>query len=119
MYSTGGEAQVARSTTRLISYYTANNTNADFQKPIYSTGTGDLYSSSLGYLPASFLKVRNISLAYNLDAKFLKKLTMSNLRLYFQIANPGMLSSKISYMDMDAVSPTFNRGFTFGINAGF
>lgn len=119
MYSTGGEAMVARSATRLVNYYTAINTNADFQKPIYSTGTGDLYSSSLGYQPASFIKIRNISLSYNLDAKLLKKITMSNLRLYFQVANPGMLFSKISYMDMDAVSPTFNRGFTFGINAGF
>ncbi len=119
MYSTGGEAQVARSSTRAINYYTEINTNAEYQKPIYSTGTGDLYSTSLGYRQASFIKIRNISLAYNLDTKLLKRMTMSNLRVYFQVANPGMLFSKIDFFDMDVVSYTYNRGFTVGINAAF
>jgi TonB-linked SusC/RagA family outer membrane protein len=119
MFNTGGEAQVARSSTRAINYYTENNTNAEYQKPIYSTGTGDLYSSSLGYRQASFIKIRNISASYNLDAKVLRKLTMSNLRVYFQVANPGMIFSKIDFMDMDVAAFTNNRGFTFGINAGF
>ena len=119
MYSTGGEAMVARASTRSLNYYTENNTNAEYQKPIYSTGTGDLYSTSLGYQKASFIKIRNISASYNLDAKLLKKLNMSNLRLYVQAANPGMLFSKIKFMDMDAVSFNYNRGFTFGINAAF
>lgn len=119
MYNTGGEAMVARASTRALSYYTENNTNAEYQKPIYSTGTGDLYSTSLGYRQASFIKIRNISASYNFDAKLLKKLTMSSLRVYIQAANPGMLFSKIDFMDMDAVSFTYNRGFTFGINAAF
>ncbi len=119
LYNTGGEAMVARASTRALSYYTENNTNAEYQKPIYSTGTGDLYSTSLGYQKASFIKIRNISASYNLDTKLLKKLSMSSLRLYFQVANPGMLFSKIKFMDMDAVSFNYNRGFTFGINAAF
>lgn len=119
MYSTGGEAMVARASTRAVNYYTENNTNAEYQKPIYSTGTGDLYSTSLGYREASFIKIRNISASYNFDAKLLKKLSMSSLRVYVQAANPGMLFSKIDFMDMDAVSFTSNRGFTFGINAAF
>jgi hypothetical protein len=119
MFSTGGEAQVARSSTRLINYYTEINTNAEYQKPIYSTGTGDLYSTSLGYRQASFIKVRNISLAYNVPANLLKGANMSNLRVYVQAANPGILFSKIDFMDMDVNAFTYNRGFTFGINAAF
>lgn len=118
-FNTGGEAQVARSSTRAINYYTENNTEAEFQKPIYSTGTGDLYSGSLGFRQASFIKIRNISLSYNLTAKAAKALTMSNLRVYFQVANPGMVYSKIEFMDMDVAAFTNNRGFTFGINAVF
>jgi hypothetical protein len=111
---------VARSSTRALSYYTENNTNAEFQKPIYSTGTGDLYSSSLGFVNASFIKVRNISASYNLDAKAAKKLSMSSLRVYLQIANPGELFSQVKYLDMDGGgSATYNRGFTLGINAAF
>ena len=118
-FNTGGEAMVARASTRALNYYTENNTNSEYQKPIYSTGTGDLYSTSLGYQKASFIKVRNISLSYNLPARALKAITMSSLRIYFQAANPGMLFSKIKFMDMDVAAMTSNRGFTFGINAGF
>ena len=119
MFATGGEAMVARASTRSLSYYTENNTNSDYQKPIYSTGTGDLYSTSLGYQPADFIKIRNISASYNFTGKTLKAMTMSSLRAYVQVANPGMLFSKINYMDMDVAAMTYNRGITFGINAGF
>jgi hypothetical protein len=46
-------------------------------------------------------------------------MTLSSLRVYLQVANPGMLYSKIDFMDMDVASFTNNRGFTFGINAAF
>jgi TonB-dependent starch-binding outer membrane protein SusC len=119
MFNTGGEAMVARASTRALNYYTENNTNSEYQKPIYSTGTGDLYSTSLGYQQASFIKIRNISASYNFTGKTLKKMTMTGLRAYIQVANPGMLFSKIKFMDMDVSGFTYNRGFTFGINAAF
>ena len=119
MFNTGGEAMVARASTRALNYYTENNTNSEYQKPIYSTGSGDLYATSLGYQQASFIKIRNISASYNFTGKTVKAMSMSNLRAYIQVANPGMLFSKIKYMDMDVAAMTYNRGFTFGINAGF
>ncbi|MEO6498612.1 MAG: TonB-dependent receptor [Chitinophagaceae bacterium] len=119
MFNTGGEAMVARASTRSLNYYTENNTNSEYQKPIYSTGTGDLYSTSLGYREASFIKIRNISLAYNLTGKALSAMKMSGLRAYIQVANPGILFSKIKYMDMDVSGFTYNRGLTLGINATF
>ncbi len=41
--------------------------NAEFQKPIFNAGGAPLdpYYASLGYLNASFIKIRNISLGYN------------------------------------------------------
>ncbi|HVG15966.1 MAG TPA: TonB-dependent receptor [Chitinophagaceae bacterium] len=119
MFNTSGESMVARSSTRAVNYYTEINTNAEYQKPIYSTGTGDLYSGSLGFRQASFIKIRNISASYNFDANLLQRIHMSNLRLYIQAANPGMLFSKIEFMDMDLGTFTNNRGFTVGINAAF
>jgi len=124
-YSTGGESESARGTQRLINYYTENNQNSDFQKPIYTAGAGDPYSVILGYQKASFIKVRNISLSYNMNPSLLKKTGISSLRIYAQAANPGMLFSKIKYIDMDVVNSTTNptgianRGITFGINAAF
>lgn len=119
IYNTGGEGQVGRSNQRKISYWTENNQNSEYQKPIYSVGSGDAYSPSLGYQQASFMKIRNISASYTFSSELLKAVHMSSLRVYFQATNPGMLFSKIDFMDMDVESFTFNRGFTIGINAGF
>ena len=124
-YSTGGESEGARGTQRLINYYTENNQNSQFQKPIYTAGSGDPYSVILGYQKASFIKIRNISLSYNLNPATLKRTGIANLRIYAQATNPGMLFSKIKYIDMDVVNSTSNptgianRGVTFGINAAF
>ncbi len=121
LYNTGGEGEAARSVTRQINYYTGNNQNADYQKPIFNAGNAavDPYFAALGYFNASFIKIRNISLGYTLGSKTLGKSGVSSLRAYVQVANPGMLFSKIKYLDMDVVGPTWNRGFTFGINASF
>jgi len=124
-YSTGGESEGGRGTQRLINYYTENNQYSAYQKPIYTAGAGDPYSVILGYQKASFIKVRNVSLSYTMNPALLKKTGISNLRLYAQAANPGMLFSKIKWIDMDVVNSTTNptgianRGITFGINAAF
>ena len=118
-FNTGGEAQTARGNQRQINYWTENNQNSEYQKPIYSVGSGDAYSPSLGYRKASFMKIRNISASYNFSGKILQAMHMSNLRVYFQATNPAMLFSKIKFLDMDVASNISNRGFTFGINAGF
>ncbi len=118
-FNTGGEAQTARGNQRQINYWTENNQNSEYQKPFYSVASGDNYSASLGYKKASFLKVRNISASYNFSGNVLQKMHMSSLRVYFQATNPGMLFSQIKFMDMDVSAMQSNRGFTFGINAGF
>ena len=98
-----------------------NNKNAEYQKPVYNAGNASLdpYFSALGYLPASFIKIRNISLSYNTSSDYFKKAGFSNLRVYLQISNPGMLFSKLKYLDMDVAGPTWNRGVTIGFNASF
>ena len=118
-YDTGGESETARGVQRTISYYNENNLNAEYQKPIYSEGSGDAYYPALGYKSGSFIKIRNISLAYNLDSKALKTSAISNIKIYAQATNPGMLFSKISWMDMDVLESTYNRGITFGLNVTF
>ena len=120
-YNYGGEVQAARSVNRVINYYNENNTNAEFQKPIFNAGgaAGDAFFSALGYLNADFLKIRNISMSYNLRGKAVSKLGLSDLRAFLQVQNPGMLMSRIKFMDMDVVGNTWNRGYTIGINASF
>jgi len=121
LFNTGGEGLAARGVQREISYYTPNNQNAAYQKPIYNAGNApvDPYFAALGYSDASFIMIRNISLGYTLTNKTLSKSGISNLKVYAQVANPGMIFSNIKHLNMDVGGPTWNRGFIFGINASF
>lgn len=118
-YSTGGESLGGRAMQRKVNYYNENNQNSEYQKPIFTAGSGDPYSVILGYQKASFIKIRNISLSYNINSATLQKTPLTSLRAYVQVANPGMVYSKIKFIDMDLVNSITNRGITVGINAAF
>ena len=117
--STGGEAQLGRYNQRQIDYWTPDNTNAEFQKPIYNEAGGDAYSSTLGYRSGSFLKIRTISLGYNLPTNVIDRLGIQNMKIYAQAKNPGSIYSAIDWLDMDLGGSTYNRGFVLGVNVTF
>lgn len=119
LYDTGGENEGAKGSQRKINYYTDNNTNAEYQKPIYSAGTGDSYFPILGYRDGSFLKIRNISLGYHFDKELVEKLGLSKLRLYCQATNPGMIFTKVKWTDLDTQTTASNRGMALGLNVEF
>jgi TonB-linked SusC/RagA family outer membrane protein len=118
-YNTGGENEGAKGSQRSINYYNDNNTNSEYQKPIYSAGTGDSYFPILGYRNGSFLKMRNISIGYNFTDELAQQVGVSKMRLYFQVTNPAMIFSKVKWMDMDTQTTASNRGITMGLNVQF
>ena len=117
--STGGEGQLGMYQQREISYWTPNNTGADWQKPVYSQAGGDPYAGLLGFKDASFIKVRNLSLGYNFDKRLLSHIGINGLKLYVQGKNLGMLYSSIDFMDLDTGRTYFNRGVTIGVQVDF
>lgn len=119
MVSTGGEAQYGMYQQREIDYWTPDNPNAEYQKPIYSTAGGDAYSGLLGNKEANFIKVRNISLGYNFSQSLCKKIGISNLKVYAQGRNLGCLYSSVDFLDLDLGTSYYNRGFTVGLQVGF
>ena len=119
IYNTGGENEGAKGSQRYIDYYNENHTNSEYQKPIFSAGTGDPYYPILGYRDGSFLKIRNISLGYNFDNDLIQKLGLAKLRMYIQATNPGMLYTKVKWMDFDTRTTYSNRGMTLGLNVEF
>jgi hypothetical protein len=119
MRNTGGEWQGGRYSQRSINYYNENNTDAEYQKPIYNVAGGDPYYNILGYRDASFVKIRNVSLGYTLPKKLIRSWGIDNLKVYVQLKNPGMLYSKIDWIDLDLRSSTYNKGVVFGLNIGF
>ena len=118
-YNTGGVWVGGRYNVRSYDYYTENNKNAEYQKPIFDEGGKDAYYYILGYKNGSYLKIRNISLGYTFPAKLLTNTGLTNLRIYAQCKNPGMLFSHIDFLDMDTYSNTYNKGVTFGVNVSF
>ena len=117
--STGGEGQLGMYQQREISYWTPNNTGADWQKPVYSQAGGDPYAGLLGFKDASFIKIRNLSLGYNFDKRLLSHIGINGLKLYVQGKNLGMLYSSIDFMDLDTGRTYFNRGVTIGVQVDF
>ena len=104
---------------RQIDYWTPDNPNADWQKPVYSTAGGDSYSSLLGFKDASFIKIRNLSLGYRLNKVTCNKIGIQGAKFYVQGRNLGMLYSSVDFMDLDTGATYFNRGFTVGLQLDF
>jgi len=119
MINTGGEGQFGMYQQREIDYWTPTHTDAEWQKPVYSTAGGDSYSGLLGFKNASFIKVRNLSLAYTFNRKLTQPIGLSNLKVYVQGRNLGMLYSSVDFMDLDTGATYFNRGFTVGLQVDF
>lgn len=119
MVSTGGEGQLGMYQQREINYWTPDNPDAEWQKPIYNQSGGDPYSALLGFKKASFIKVRNLSLGYNFDKNICQKLRINGLKLYIQGKNLGNLYSSIDFMDLDLGTTYYNRGVTFGLQVDF
>ena len=100
-------------------YYNENNKNAKYPSPIYNDGGADTYYYVMGYQDGSYLKIRNISLGYTIPVRYIRKAGLSNVKVYAQCKNPGMIFCNVDDVDMDTYSNTYNTGWTFGLNVSF
>lgn len=117
---TGSETLSGRFASRKLDYWIAGtNEDAYYYAPGVGGENGDTYKESMNYQDGSFVKVRNVSLGYNFNSIQLNKIGFSNLKLYVQCMNPGLIYSKIDYLDPDLGGSTFNRSLVFGVNVSF
>ncbi|MDT0688916.1 TonB-dependent receptor [Salegentibacter sp. F188] len=119
--SIGGEAMTARSNQREVDYWTPDNPNSNFQKPILgqaTSGSLDEFSGLLGIRDAGFVKIRNISLGYNFSPEFNSRMGLNNFRIYVQALNPGSIYQAVDWYDFDVNSSIFNRSFSLGLDIG-
>ncbi len=81
---TGRRGQIA------VDYWTPDNTDARYPKPGgLLSGDNPKYGSTLGYFNASYIKIRTITLGYQLsDLKFINKMGIKGLRVYATVQNP-------------------------------
>ena len=121
MASLGGQAMTAHSNQNEVDYWTPDNPDAEFQKPILgqaTSGSQDDFSGLLGFKKAAFIKIRNISLGYNFPKEFCTKNGLGNLKIYAQAINPGSIYQSLDWYDFDVNSSIFNRSFSIGIDIG-
>ena len=106
---------------RMLDYWTPDNTGAEYQRPFMSEAGGDTYAGTY-YKDDSWIKIRNISLGYQLPKSLLSKVKINSLRVYAQVQNAGMLWSRNNWRDSEyGTNGTlyYNRGLVFGVNLGF
>lgn len=91
-----------------VDYWTPTNPTNFYPSPNVNGGaissplTSDA-GSTLGYFDASFIKVRTITLGYNLEKTWAKKIGVQNLRVYLSSQNPFILFSP--YVRAGGVDP--------------
>lgn len=76
-----------------VDYWTPENTDAKYPKPGGMTsGDNPQYASTLAYFDGSFLKVRTITLGYDLSKNVIKSGDIK-MRMYFTVQNPFVMFS--------------------------
>lgn len=109
-----------------VNYWTPTNNENRFPKPNFTSAT-PAYLSTLGYFDGSFVKIRSISLGYNLPSAIVQKIGARSLRVYATSSDPFILFSpyrKAGGLDPESAgtigidTPPL-RSMLFGLNVSF
>ncbi len=77
-----------------VDYWTPENTGAKYPRPGGITSADNMkYANSMAMFSGSYMKVRTITVGYNVPKSFLKHLGVNDLRLYATVQNPFVLFS--------------------------
>ncbi len=91
-----------------VDYWTENNPNAKYPDPKGPKDSNNpKYGSTSGYFDGSYMKVRTITLGYNVNPKWTRKAGIDKVRVYCTVQNPFVLFSpyhKESGMDPETNS---------------
>ena len=92
-----------------VDYWTPTNTDAKYPAPGgRQSGDNQRYASTLGYFDGSYLKIRAMTLGYNIDQNVLDNTGINRLRLYATVQNPFVLFSP--FHDESGLDPETNSG---------
>jgi len=112
----GGNSWEGRYAHLNVNYWTPENPSNEYPQPV--EGGSVLYASAIKYFDASFVKIKNISLGYELVNNVLKTNTIASCRVYLSATNP------VTWSDYDTVDPETGRAlssatYTIGVNLKF
>ena len=104
-----------------LNYWTVDNPTNDY----FGVWQSNPYRQAIQYKDASFWRISNITLGYNLPKTLLNKIKFGNLRFYVQTNNPFIfMKEKNIWMDPEFNSATYeddvpNSVYSFGVSASF
>jgi len=118
--------------TRVLNHWTPTNTNTDIPRPVRYDPAGNNRFSARWLEDGSYVRLKNVTLAYNFPTTLTKRAALQNVRLYATAQN---LVTWTRYLGYDPeVNANFNsttnlgvdygvypqtRTFTVGLNANF
>lgn len=104
-----------------LDYWTPSNPGAKFPSPGAVSSPHSNYGSSLLYEKADYIKIKDITLSYNLPKSIIGKVGLSNLKLYGSLKNYFTFSGIDNY-DPErggAISFPLAKQMVFGLNVQF
>lgn len=102
-------------------YWTPSNPTNDMPRPNFNRDQNMLYFSTLGYEKADFVKIKDITLAYNFPLKWIGKLGLSRLRVYGTMKNFFTFTSVEDYdpEGQGSIYYPITKELVFGVNIAF
>ncbi|GAB3689079.1 TonB-dependent receptor [Spirosoma flavus] len=109
------DSQGVGNSTAGLDYWTPENPTNAYPRP--NKNGGLKYLSTLGYVDGTFARIRNITLAYNVPATFLKSKVIRGVRLYVTGKNLFTFT-KLNYDPERGGSENFpmTKLYVFGLN---
>ncbi len=92
-----------------LDYWTPINPSNVYPRPRQDQERID-YPESYLYQKASFIKLRNVSLGYDLPKKMISRLKIQNLRVYVTAYNQWLIT------DFKGLDPEFSANYMVNIN---
>jgi len=105
--------------SRDIDYWTPNNPTNAYPVADYNNGGQPEYYSSMNYQDGSFIKMRNISLGYNIPQNLAQRWGLERAKFYVQAMDPFLIYSKTDFMDGDLRSSISTKSWVVGLNLAF
>ncbi|MDB4584421.1 TonB-dependent receptor [Draconibacterium sp.] len=96
-----------------VPYWTADNPNNEYAR--LNVNTGGYGGKLMIYKPASFLRVQDLSLSYNLPSSVIQAVKLNNLQVFGSIRNLATFTKWPGWDPESGMSP-MPRTFTIGLN---
>lgn len=116
-FNEGGTLQSVRNGIK-VNYWTPENPSVTHPRPNLNNAPANI--GTMGIADASYVRLRTLSLGYNLPSSLLNKANISNVKFYLTATN------LLTFTDYKSYSPENNpndfpdtKAFTLGVNIGF